>query len=91
MAKLKSVLTEQQRYDLPYLGRLAEEWWREFCKPSYRNLAKKGPQAVLKFFEKLGMKATLEMAQLMQRGVAEDGALEIVSEYLYPRGEENLP
>lgn len=90
MSKLKSALTKDQQYSLPYLGRLAEDWWREFCKPSYRNLAEKGPEAVYKFFDKLGTKAQDEQCEMMQQGVAEDGALEIVKEYLYPRGEENM-
>ena len=93
MAALRSVLTKEFMKDkmpLPHYGEMAERYYREFCKPSYRSLAAKGPEHVYQYFEKLGMKALNEQTEMMQQGVAEDGALEIVKEWLFPRGEENM-
>ena len=92
MSKLKSVLTKEfmkTKEPLPYPGVLAEEYYREFCKPTYRSLAAKGPEATYLFFEKLGMQAADEQIDMIHQGVAVDGAWEIVKEWLFPRSEEN--
>ncbi len=93
MSTLKSVLTKEfmkHKDPLPWYGVLTEKYYREFCKPSYRSLAAQGPEHVYQYFMKLGTKAFDEQTEMMQQGVAEDGAWEIVKEWLFPRGEENM-
>lgn len=89
MAALMSALSQQMIVKLPALGREAERYWREWCKPSYLSLAKKGPQEVFLFFEELGMTALNQVADMMQDGMSEDGAMEIVREYLTPPPEND--
>ena len=71
MSKLKSVLTKEfmktKELPLPYPGRLAEEYYREFCKPTYRSLAAKGPEATYLFFEKLGDQACEEQDAMIRQ------------------------
>ena len=77
----KSLLTEEERLDLPYYGRLADDYWREWLPITYQRLADEG--TLYRTMYDLGMRVLDEQQDLMRQGYSEDMAWELVKDQIF--------
>ena len=77
----KSLLTATQLGNLTEEGRMAEAYWRDFLPKMYREMAQKG--TLYPTLDRKGTEWSDRVDQMIQDGLAEDGALEVVKEEIY--------
>ena len=74
-------ITEEQYWNLSYAGRALADYWTDWLPKSCERLQKQG--ILLTYFQEMGdMLADLQF-DLMQNGMSEDGAWEVVKEHIY--------
>lgn len=77
----KKYLTAEQYGDIGSIGRMMADYWIEFLPKMSERLHREG-----KLYPTLleaGERLSNEMVEMMQQGVPEDAALEIVKEEVY--------
>ena len=80
-AKAKMALTQEQYNSLCYEGKELHDYWREWDKKLYNEAAKSG--SLYELVSKTGERFQEEMLDLMQRGLNQSEAHEIVWEEIY--------
>jgi len=77
----QQLLTAHQLAMLPVMGRELERYWRESLPKMYAEMYRKG--TLLETLDRQGDELNEQVADLMQRGLDEDQAKEIVREIIH--------
>ncbi len=74
-------MTEKEFGHLNYMGRRIAEYWTDWLPKTCDRLQKEG--RLLQKFEQMGDEYAEMLEDLMQQGMSEDGAWEIVKEEVF--------
>ena len=80
--KWKKYLTPQEYASLPHVGQVMADYWTDWLPKTCERMKAEG-QNLAAFFREKGYEYADLQTDLMQQGMSEDGAWEIVKEEIF--------
>ena len=80
-ARRAKYMTEEQYWSLTYAGRVLAGYWTDWLPKTCKKMHEAG--TLLTYFQEMGDQLADLQFDLMQNGMSEDGAWEVVKEQIY--------
>lgn len=82
MDEWKKYMSKEEFLRLPHVGRVMAEYWSKWLPKTCKRLQQQGKN-LREYFETEGYRIADRQLDLMQEGMSEDGAWEIVREEIF--------